>query len=290
MIPPAAGWGKDRGTVSVSLRRPVAGAPPAPRLTGEREGCILEIKIDSLRMKGVENMSGEICLISGREYVLRIPKGGGPFPLAVLCGGDMREELDRLAAGRSPRILLSPSASWERDYTPWPAQAPAGRAPFLGGGPAFLEEIQVALEILEARLPILPGRESRAILGYSLGGLFALWAFCAGETFGAAASLSGSLWYEGWTEYLAAHLPEQGGRVYLSLGKKEEKSGPAQMRLVGERTRETAGMFRAAGRFGEVPLEMHGGGHFTDIPGRWRRAMEWLDGEEILIEQPHSGV
>ena len=143
-------------------------------------------------------------------------------------------------------------------------------------------EIQAALEILEARLPILPGRENRAILGYSLGGLFALWAFCAGKTFGAAASLSGSLWYEGWTEYLAAHLPEQGGRVYLSLGKKEEKSGPAQMRLVGERTRETAGMFRAAGRFGEVPLEMHGGGHFTDIPGRWRRAMEWLDGEERL--------
>ena len=202
----------------------------------------------------------------------------------------MREELDRLSAGRSPRILLSPSASWERDYTPWPAQAPAGRAPFLGGGPAFLKEIQAALEILEARLPILPGRESRAILGYSLGGLFALWAFCAGKTFGAAASLSGSLWYEGWTEYLTAHLPKQGGRVYLSLGKKEEKSGPAQMRLVGERTRETAGMFRAAGRFGEVPLEMHGGGHFTDIPGRWRRAMEWLDGEEILIEQPHSGV
>ena len=113
--------------------------------------------------------------------MLRIPKGEGPFPLAVLCGGDMREELDRLSAGRSPRILLSPSASWERDYTPWPAQAPAGRAPFLGGGPAFLGEIQAALEILEARLPILPGRESRAILGYSLGGLFALWAFCAGE-------------------------------------------------------------------------------------------------------------
>ena len=131
MIPSSAGWGKDRGHVSVSLYRPVVGAPPAPRLTGEREGCILEIKIDSLRMKGVESMSGEICLIGGREYVLRIPKGGGPFPLAVLCGGDMREELDRLSAGRSPRILLSPSASWERDYTPWPAQAPSGRAPFL---------------------------------------------------------------------------------------------------------------------------------------------------------------
>lgn len=55
-------------------------------MTGEREGCILEIKIDSLRMKGVESMSGEICLIGGREYVLRIPKGEDPSPWRCSVG------------------------------------------------------------------------------------------------------------------------------------------------------------------------------------------------------------
>lgn len=227
-----------------------------------------------------KSMSMESCTISGREYAIWVPEDRGPFSVAVICGGDMREQLPDLAAGRRPRVLISPAAVWERDYTPWPAQTPAGREPFSGGGPAFLAELELALPVIEGRYPVLPGREHRAVLGYSLGGLFALWAFCAGDLFAAAASLSGSLWYEGWTEYLSAHLPSKGGKVYLSLGKKEEKSGPARMRLVGEKTRETAEIFRSVGRFCEVPLRMQSGGHFTDIPGRWQAAMEWLDGAE----------
>ena len=78
-------------------------------------------------------------------------------------------------------------------------------------------------------------------------------------------------------EYLPGHVPEKAGKVYLSLGKKEETSGPARMRRVGENTRQTAEILRLAGRFGEVPLRMENGGHFTDIPGRWQTAFCWLD-------------
>lgn len=222
-------------------------------------------------------MSMEICCIHGREYAVWVPENRGPFPIAVVCGGDMTEQLPALAAGHGERILISPKASWERDYTPWPAETPAGREPFSGGGPRFLEELKEAIPVIGEKHPLLLGRENRAVLGYSLGGLFALWAFCAGDLFGTAASLSGSLWYEGWMEYLPGHVPEKAGKVYLSLGKKEEKSGPARMRRVGENTRQTAEILRLAGRFGEVPLRMENGGHFTDIPGRWQTAFCWLD-------------
>ena len=65
-----------------------------------------------------KSMSMESCTISGREYAIWVPEDRGPFSAAVICGGDMREQLPDLAAGRRPRVLISPPSARQKNSTP----------------------------------------------------------------------------------------------------------------------------------------------------------------------------
>lgn len=221
----------------------------------------------------------ETCTIAGRPCAIWVPPTGGPFPVAVCCGGDLSKRLPALAQACPTHLFFAPLGDWNDDYTPWPAPALPGRAPFLGGGPAFLHALEHEwLVALSHRYPVRRGAQHTSIMGYSLGGLFALWALCSSRAFGAAASLSGSLWYAGWMDFLCAHLPDLHSRVYLSLGSKEHRGGPALMRTVRTCTEQTADIL--ARHLGEasVTFAWHPGGHFTDPDGRWRQGAQWLYG------------
>ena len=127
----------------------------------------------------------------------------------------------------------------------------------------------------EAALPERPG--TKLLLGYSLGGLFALWAGTRTADFPLLASVSGSLWYDGWCEYLEAN-PCRGQRVYLSLGEKEPKARNPRMARVGDCTEKTEALLRASGV--ETTLEWNPGGHFNEPEARMARAVRALLGDK----------
>lgn len=59
----------------------------------------------------------------------------------------------------------------------------------------------------------------RILCGYSLAGLFALWSGFHTQTFSGVCSVSGSLWFDGFSEWMQAHMADfKPGAVYLSLG------------------------------------------------------------------------
>ena len=59
----------------------------------------------------------------------------------------------------------------------------------------------------------------RGIAGYSLAGLFAVYALYRTDVFARAASVSGSLWFPGFREYVFSHTPLcRPDCVYFSLG------------------------------------------------------------------------
>lgn len=220
----------------------------------------------------------EHCTLAGRRCVFWIPEGPGPFPVVCLCVGEAESLIPALIGTELPPVLFCHAdAQWERDFTPWPAAALPGREAFSGGAPAYLAFLRdVLLPYAQLRYPVSRDSAHHAIAGYSLGGLFALWTLCETDLFGAAASLSGSLWYDGWTDYLAAHTLPRDARIYLSLGRSEERAGNPRMAAVGENTRQTYERLSGALRSENVRLEWNRGGHFTGIPNRWRKAMEWL--------------
>ena len=139
-----------------------------------------------------------------------------PVLYTVSEAAESREPFASLSIPR-PTLICIDGVDWDRDLSPWPAEKVfRGGADFSGGADAFL---QVLLQ------DILPAAEAdlspawRGLFGYSLAGLFSLWALTKTDAFSRCASVSGSLWFDGFTDYLAAHpllgTPE---RVYLSLG------------------------------------------------------------------------
>lgn len=211
------------------------------------------------------------------------------YPIIYSNNGDLDiEEFDRLFTDLEQRVdagecceclfAAIPPQRENDEYSPWPADSAfRGSAPFGGEGQAYLNWLTERLvPTLEADYPTLPGY--RCLMGYSLGGLHALWSAFRTDCFDRYASLSGSLWFDGWDEFIAAHsLRSPSASIYLSLGASEEKSRSPRLSKVGERTRETYRLLLEAGLNEQrLILEWNRGGHFDDIPARFSRAVAWL--------------
>jgi predicted alpha/beta superfamily hydrolase len=127
----------------------------------------------------------------------------------------------------------------------------------------------------EAGLGFMP--EQRGVMGYSLAGLFALYAFLNSELFCLAGSVSGSLWYDGWLDYLNRAIKKgKKGKIYLSVGDREAHARNRRMKCAVENTRLTEAVLRVAGM--ETLFELSRGGHFDDEQGRLERCLAWLAG------------
>ncbi len=152
--------------------------------------------------------------------------------------------------------------NWDDDNTPWPAPGLyKGDAPFKGLAAETLKRFQQAIPEIEKAENFAIAH--RALAGYSLAGLFAAWAFLNSQTFGSVASMSGSLWYPGWIDYLnglAKDPPCLKGRfAFLSIGSKERRALPDILHTVQDNTLFTAEKLEAWGA--QVDYKIGPGAH-----------------------------
>ena len=174
-----------------------------------------------------------------------------------------------------PALAAISGVDWNRDLSPWPApKVFRGGEDFGGEGPAFLDTLtEQIVPLVEAQLGFAP--VYRTIAGYSLAGLFALWSVFQTDVFDGAASVSGSLWFDGFMDYLESATPPNGLRqIYLSLGDKEKNARNQRMAAVEDCTCQAAELLREWNI--PVVFEMNQGGHFQDIPGRIARGISKL--------------
>ena len=176
-----------------------------------------------------------------------------------------------------PALAAISGVDWNRELSPWPAQRVfRGSEDFGGEGPAFLDMLTGQIvPLVEAQLGFAP--VSRAVAGYSLAGLFALWSVFQTDAFDSAASVSGSLWFDGFMDYLESSTPPNSlRRIYLSLGDREKNARNQRMAAVEDCTRRAAELLREW----DIPVffEMNPGGHFQNIPGRIARGIDQLMG------------
>ena len=171
-----------------------------------------------------------------------------------------------------------PVESWNDALSPWKSPAVWGKQGF-GGKAAdtlrFLTEQVIPTLKQQFRLP----ENVKIILGgYSLAGLFALWASTQTDLFYGVAAASPSVWFLGWMEFEQQH-PIQAQHVYLSLGDKEERTKNAVMAAVGDNIRALHS--RLAERGTDCTLEWNSGGHFKDADLRTAKAFRWTMEEHI---------
>ncbi len=164
--------------------------------------------------------------------------------------------------------LLSISGlDWNHDLAPWDYRALSETdPPFTGGADAYLELLLTGL--LPKAAGFIRGTASRTgIAGYSLAGLFALYSLYRCEAFDCAASMSGSLWFPGFRDYVSVHrMPKKPDRIYLSLGDKESRTRNPVLKTIMKETESIAAFYREAGL--DVIWELNKGNHFTDPEGR----------------------
>ena len=195
--------------------------------------------------------------------------------LWVFAESGEAERLAREMDGRTALFALS-GEDWNRDLSPWAAPACfRGGDDFAGEGPAYLRRLARDVFPRAEALAGLPAGCPRAMAGYSLAGLFALWALLETDLFAGAASASGSLWFDGFDDYLVRSAARAAGKaVCLSLGDAEPRTRNRRLACVEERTVLAEDLLRAAGA--RVAAQRNPGNHFNDPEGRLLRACRAL--------------
>lgn len=153
---------------------------------------------------------------------------------------------------------------WNKELSPWKAPAVFGNQDFGDGAADTLRKI---LRHCEDRT------KTYYIGGYSLAGLFSLWAAYQTDLFQGVAAASPSVWFPGFTEYMQERAI-QSHQVYLSLGDREEKTRNAVMATVGDRIRAVNEILRKQGV--NCILEWNQGNHFREADKRTANAFLWL--------------
>lgn len=179
---------------------------------------------------------------------------------------------------------------WEENFSPWCTPRVFAK------GPNFGNSAQKTLDVLINQ--VIPWAESdlteppayRALVGYSLAGLFSLWVGMSQQvargyqpdvvptpTFQRIGAVSGSFWFPGLLDYVNQQLEEGAVNLthaYLSLGDREARTPNPQIMHVRENAELLASKLRNAGI--TSTFELNRGNHFQNVDGRLQKALTWL--------------
>lgn len=238
-------------------------------------------------------MQIEQIQIAGMNCSLFLPKdyheSGRSYPVVYVNGEipveEIITELDKVDKKADFILLSIQPKNWNDDFSPWSApafrkgeKAPAGKAD------AYIACLTAEIKpYMDRNYRTQPEPEHTVLFGYSLGGLAAIYAIYKTDAFGIIGSLSGSLWYDGFCEFMEKEKPlRKDIKVYLSLGKKERLSRNPRMSKVAECTERARDILvsqldaqNGQSEAQNVCFEWNEGGHFHDIPGRFVKAISY---------------
>lgn len=186
---------------------------------------------------------------------------------------------------------------WEENFSPWCAPRVFAKGPNFGDGAQKTLDILINHVIPWAESELTDPPTYRVLVGYSLAGLFSLWAgvspqvargmspqvSCGSQldapatTFQRIGAVSGSFWFPGLLDYVDQQL--SGGVVglthaYLSLGDREARTPNPQIMHVRENAELLASRLESAGI--TSMFELNRGNHFQNVEGRMQKALDWL--------------
>jgi len=161
---------------------------------------------------------------------------------------------------------------WNDELSPWEAEPVFGRQGFGGGANKNLDYLRENIDGikklcgLDAAVPVILG-------GYSLAGLFSLWAGYESSIFSGIVAASPSVWYRGWTDYIRGKGMKSQA-VYLSLGLTESRTSNKRLSEVENCIKIQYNEFSEKNHIKHI-LEWNEGNHFVDVPLRMARGFSW---------------
>ena len=217
-------------------------------------------------MAHIVDVSGRECHLykeSNAEFLLVQPID--EHDLEVL---DQEVEMIKELSDKPFSLAAFMIKDWNQELTPWSAPPVFGKIPFGSGAKGTLKFITSQL------LPVVQEETAHVILGgYSLAGLFALWASYQTDRFEGIVAASSSVWFPKWIEYAQDNKP-LANTIYLSLGDKEEKAKNPVMAQVGNAIRKQHEILKA--QIDNTILEWNPGNHFIDSEKRTAKGFVWV--------------
>ena len=191
---------------------------------------------------------------------------------------DLMDGLKGLSEQYGVSIVVIEEVNWNDDLTPWPAEGVFKKAkPFGGRAATFLEKLNNEI-IPETEKSLGIENAERTLLGVSLSGLFAIWAAFNTDAFTNIIIISGSLWYDGFVDWMKEQTPSPRlKKVCMLLGEKEKNAKEKRMATVEEKTLAAANILKANSQ-ADVVFELVEGTHFSPIMPRLERAMMGING------------
>lgn len=164
---------------------------------------------------------------------------------------------------------------WNHDMVPWDSPPVfKNAAPCTGGANDYLRLlIDEIIPTAEKEIDGVP--RWRGVAGYSLAGLFALYAIYQTDLFSRVGSMSGSLWFPGMKDYIFAHEPKRWPDcMYFSLGDKESKTRNPVLRNVRQNTEEIQAFYQNKGI--DTVFQLNSGNHYEHAVERIAAGLYWL--------------
>ncbi|MCQ6282511.1 alpha/beta hydrolase [Bacillus sp. EB600] len=213
------------------------------------------------------------------NYLIHIYPSAIPENAPILYTHFALVEADKimeLCHHAAPFTLISiDGIDWNRDLSPWQAEKVfKGGEDFAGCADAYLQVLtKEMIPEIEKDLGLIP--VNRGIFGYSMAGLFSLYALYKTDLFQLAASMSGSLWFDGFLNYMQTHdLQSPVERIYFSLGEKEKKTKNPRMAQVEVATTKAEQYIKYLGI--NTIYEVNQGNHFANVAERIVKGLKWL--------------
>ncbi|MCM1553451.1 MAG: alpha/beta hydrolase-fold protein [Butyrivibrio sp.] len=201
--------------------------------------------------------------------------------------GDQLYQLLQNAGCADFTLVVISRLAWNHDMAPWDIP-PISRddTPCTGGADAYLELL--VNEIVPMAERFVSGKPAwRGLAGYSLAGLFAVYALYRTNIFSRIGSMSGSLWFPNFREYVLEHeMARRPEAIYFSLGDKECRTRNPYLKTVQDNTEAISDFYSKAGI--DTVFRLNHGGHFTDTDGRTAAGLAWLLdwGVKAFSDQP----
>ncbi|MCH5257131.1 MAG: esterase [Lachnospiraceae bacterium] len=228
-------------------------------------------------MRSEQNIGGKRCYIYENDQA-------DNFLIQAIDEHDL-ELLDReieiikeLSSNKTFSLAAFLIEDWNEELSPWEAPAVFGNNGFGAGAADTLSFITDTLIPYINNVYMNNSNNSKTYFylgGYSLSGLFALWAAYQTDIFRGIAAVSPSVWFPDWDNYMTSHSI-QTLKVYLSLGNKEEKTKNKVMSKVGDNIRKQYEVLCEESNEKTCILEWNPGNHFVDSEIRMAKGFAWL--------------
>jgi predicted alpha/beta superfamily hydrolase len=212
------------------------------------------------------------------DYQVTITPSVQPTDVIVYCnsygdGTDSILESCRKMDCPAFHLVVVSKIHWDADMSPWPADKIISKSDhFTGNADQYLDWMLTRLiphceQTLQEKTP------RRILLGYSMSGLFSLYAMYRTNQFSVHVSASGSVWYPDFVDFAMSHSPLVAFPVYLSIGDRESISKNKYLKTTIDKTRQLTEYYQSQGHI--CHFDLNPGNHFVDADLRQAKGIKW---------------